>query len=144
MKVLKLDARFEDARKIANTLIGSITTKPNDPFGDYGVLVYAENVRESFLLDEGINLKLDDTIYLHIEELKFCPFMALREGVFVSSIEAWDDTTDYSLGMIFGIFDDRFYGTHPRYGDWQMAEIVLDLGPIERGELQGCEIVEVE
>lgn len=141
MKLLKINASFEDARKIANTLIGSAVTEKKDPFGHYGDLIYVSELHEEFVLENRFQTK--EIIYLNIQELKFCPFMALREGVFVSSIEAWDDTTDYSLGMIFGIFDDRFYGTHPRHGDWQMADIVLDLGPIERGELQGCEIVEV-
>lgn len=139
MKILKLDARFDDARKIANCLIGNATTDKDDPFGHYGDLIYISESNQEFVLENRFHTK--EIIYLHIGDLKFCPFMAMREEVSVTA-QSIDYPFVKRVGFIDAVENRRFFRIGRAF--FSKNEIKLDLGPIERGELQGCEIVEVE
>lgn len=156
MKILKLDARFHDARRIANCLIGS----PCDLLINYrlqGIVktkiqngwafVCYEYEHNSFTLQESIEIPLMPSW------IKFCPFVAMRKKVIVKSDYTpcvLNPTTFEVSGLLkkmefdcgeehFSIIED---GTI--FDMCGFDEISIDLGPIERGELQGCEIVEVE
>ncbi len=140
MKILKLDSNFKDARKIANCLIGTATTDKDDPFGHYGDLIYVSELHEEFVLENRFQTK--EIIYLHIGGLKFCPFMAMRERVQVDC-QSIDLPFLQERGTLNGSQNVNYFSLNK--GDYyHFNEIKLDLGPIERGELQGCEIVEVE
>ena len=143
MKLLKLDARHNDARKIANCLIGNIACDPKDPYGFHGKF-YASNGFDTFYTEDGYGKPYSSshTIYFLADEIRFCPFMAMREGVQVNC-QSIDLPFVKGTGRLEGVQNRRYFSLDK--GDYyHFNEIKIDLGPIERGELQGCEIVEVE
>lgn len=137
MKLLKLDARFEDARRVARCLVGSIATKPSDPFGDYGALLCVGNEDDVFYMDQGDrNITECEIVFFHIDTLKFCPFVAMREQVRVNAVRIDGTIVEIGYGYCSIYTADGVADRIP------LRNIRLDLGSIERGELEGCEIVE--
>lgn len=134
MKLLKLDARYKDARRVARCLVGSEIDKHNNLCGvfDEWFFIACEEVRQSCTIQK---------IELPLDTLKFCPFVAMREGVFA---HGKDSHFEY-FGEIENLTSDEEYSM-ATIGSWSYYtknEINLYLTPIERGELEGCEIVEV-
>ena len=142
MKLLKLDARFEDARRVARCLVGSIATKPSDPFGDYGALLCVGNEDDVFYMDQGDrNITECEVVFFHIDTIKFCPFVAMREGV---SVHLKNNQNDV-FGDVSCIQDTKLLGCLICIDgeNYILDDVTLNIAPIERGELEGCEIVEV-
>ena len=144
MKLLKLDARFEDARRVARCLVGSvadeswhkeITKDPKLAYIDDGYFVIL------FWDVTGMDFEIKHTILLPIDTLKFCPYVAMREGV-----EVFHQETN-QCGLIESIICGREVwltqeGDEPSI-PFGVNDLKLGLYQIERGELEGCEIVEV-
>lgn len=132
MKLLKLDARFEDARRVARCLAGS-QTKGNATF-------LCVDISRCFVIAE-IGYMGTLNIELPLDTLKFCPFVAMREGV-----EVFHQETN-QCGLIESIICGREVWL-TKEGDessvpFGVNNLKLGLYQIERGELEGCEIVEV-
>lgn len=138
MKFLKLDARFEDARRVARCLVGSEINKHNNLCGvfDEWFFIACEEVRQSCTIQK---------IELPLDTLKFCPYVAARHQIQVRGLQK---------GILhFGVIRKiAFAKAGPRFridsieGHAMMfrkSNISINLTPIERGELKGCEIVEV-
>lgn len=129
MRFLKLDARFEDARRIARCLVGSKNETGDEFIALHcGLLLFASTHRS-------------ECNTFPIDTLNFCPFVAMREGVFAHGKDSYFEY----FGEIENLSSDEEYSL-ATIGNWSFFtknEINLDLTPIERGELEGCEIVEV-
>lgn len=143
MKLLKLDARFEDARRVARCLVGS-QTRGNATF-------LCVDISRCFVIAE-IGYMGTLNVELPLNTLKFCPFVAMREKVIVKSDYTpcvLNPTTFEVSGLIKKMefdCDEEHFSIIENGQIFDMCgfeEITLDLTPIERGELEGCEIVEV-
>lgn len=141
IKLLKLDARFEDARRVARCLMDS-------PIKSVVGENYLRGITNYYGIDSMIRhgfvtscLHVEKEIKLPIDTLKFCPFTAMREGV-----EVFHQETD-QCGLIESIICGREVWL-TKEGDessvpFGVNDLKLGLYQIERGELEGCEIVEV-
>ena len=124
MKLLKLDARFEDARRVARCLVGS-----HCALFKSGALAFelAQQLQEGFIVcrvdqdRKWESILPVDFILLPTENLKFCPFVAMRENL-------WKGTMHCPDGFDASIID----------GSPRLVEVIAK---VERGELEGCEIV---
>lgn len=148
MKLLKLDARFEDARRVARCLVGSvadesrhkeITKDPKLAYIDDGHFVVL------FWDVTGMDFDIKHTITLPIDTLKFCPFTAMRERV---EVVAQDDGWKIHGVIMRGNMKKnaptfRVSSLDGTFSWFSEAEITLDLNLILQGGFLGCEIVEV-
>lgn len=136
MKLLKLDARFEDARRVARCLVGSADVD--------GLKLIAVLSRVFVLENDDISVDPFETyhsIKIPIDTIELCPFTAMREGV-----EVFHQETN-QCGLIESIICGREVWL-TQEGDessipFGVNDLKLGLYQIERGELDGCEIVEV-
>lgn len=111
-------------------MVGSEINKHNNLCGvfDEWFFIACEEVRQSCTIQK---------IELPLDTLKFCPFVAMREGVRVNAVRVDGTITEIGYGYCSIYTADGVADRIP------LRNIRLDLGSIERGELEGCEIVEV-
>lgn len=143
-KYLKLNARHEDARRVAQCLVGShcfIPRESGQRFCELHGIV--SNHYFSVIVGEGsVECPMDENgdsldIFIRLDQLKLCLFTAMREQLLVN--------TGHIDGTISKL-DNGYCSIYTSNGVTDripLRDISLALRYIELGKLEGCEIVEM-
>lgn len=137
MKLLKLDARFEDARRVARCLVGSQTR--------YANLVGVADcwfIAERYSIHD--KLQHQGCVEIPLNTLKFCPHLAAKHQIQVigtqKEIKHFGVIKKIAIAKAGPRF--RIDSVEGHAMMFRKSSISINLTPIERGELEGCEIVE--
>lgn len=145
MKYLELDARHPECHGLARALVGSLCAL--ERVSEYlGIFTWAHSeANYPFgMINQNGALLQGEVVYIPLDTIKLCPFVAMREGVelvVVSAcgdkatgyIRAIDTNTDYIL--VGNVCFDWVENSHEL-----SPEITLDLDNLPKG----ARVVEVE
>lgn len=140
MKYLKLDARHPECHGLARALVGSkcALSKPAVTSGRIGFEL-VQTLQDVFLVcrvDENPkweSVTPHQSIYIPLDILKLCPYVAMREGVGV--VAYYDNSTycDRTTGTIFNATSEGNFSFHAYGNEYGVEEIHLDLDNLPKG-----------
>lgn len=141
MKYLKLDARHPECHGLARALVGSkcALSKPAVTSGRIGFEL-VQTLQDVFLVcrvDENPkweSVTPHQSIYIPIDALKLCPYVAMREGLLVKG----KNENDYGFGQITKIYKGFICNLFKIKDNFYADEITLDFDLLPKG----AEVVE--